>query len=191
METDLSLSMILQHLEVSLIPWLIVMVVGGGLGYFFAILFRKWFQDHQRVLNLLVLLPWRSVAIWIALVVIYSPLMVWQFGLGTIAGSVAVGVALSSLMIPWITTTLVRSWYPLSTIGKILSIVRLSAILSIALPVFLNIGMGYFISRGSFDLEIQKMTLGYEVVGAMLLGTDIVLGIIQFALSDTHIHHNG
>ena len=36
METDLSLSMILQHLEVSLIPWLIVMVVGGGLGYFFA-----------------------------------------------------------------------------------------------------------------------------------------------------------
>lgn len=191
METDLSLSMILQHLEVSLIPWLIVMVVGGGLGYFFAILFRKWFQDHQRVLNLLVLLPWRSVAIWIALVVIYSPLMVWQFGLGTIAGSVAVGVALSSLMIPWITTTLVRSWVPLSTIGKILSIVRLSAILSIALPVFLNIGMGYFISRGSFDLEIQKMTLGYEVVGAMLLGTDIVLGIIQFALSDTHIHHNG
>ena len=191
METDLTLSMILQHLEVSLIPWLIVMVVGGGLGYFFAILFRKWFQDHQRVLNLLVLLPWRSVAIWIALVVIYSPLMVWQFGLGTIAGSVAVGVALSSLMIPWITTTLVRSWVPLSTIGKILSIVRLSAILSIALPVFLNIGMGYFISRGSFDLEIQKMTLGYEVVGAMLLGTDIVLGIIQFALSDTHIHHNG
>ena len=191
METDLSLSMILQHLEVSLIPWLIVMVVGGGLGYFFAILFRKWFQDHKRVLNLLVLLPWRSVAIWIALVVIYSPLMVWQFGLGTIAGSVAVGVALSSLMIPWITTTLVRSWVPLSTIGKILSIVRLSAILSIALPVFLNIGMGYFISRVSFDLEIQKMTLGYEVVGAMLLGTDIVLGIIQFALSDTHIHHNG
>jgi len=191
METDLTLSMILQHLEVSLIPWLIVMVVGGGLGYFFAILFRKWFQDHQRVLNLLVLLPWRSVAIWIALVVIYSPLMVWQFGLGTIAGSVAVGVALSSLMIPWITTTLVRSWVPLSTIGKILSIVRLSAILSIALPVFLNIGMGYFISQGSFDLEIQKMTLGYEVVGAMLLGTDIVLGIIQFALSDTHIHHNG
>ena len=46
METDLSLSMILQHLEVSLIPWLIVMVVGGGLGYFFAILLRKWFQDH-------------------------------------------------------------------------------------------------------------------------------------------------
>ena len=191
METDLTLSMILQHLEVSLIPWLIVMVVAGGLGYVFAILLRKWFQGHQRVLNLLVLLPWRSVAIWIALVVIYSPLMVWQFGLGTIAGSVAVGVALSSLMIPWITTTLVRSWVPLSTIGKILSIVRLSAILSIALPVFLNIGMGYFISRGSFDLEIQKMTLGYEVVGAMLLGTDIVLGIIQFALSDTHIHHNG
>ena len=191
METDLTLSMILQHLEVSLIPWLIVMVVAGGLGYVFAILLRKWFQGHQRVLNLLVLLPWRSVAIWIALVVIYSPLMVWQFGLGTIAGSVAVGVALSSLIIPWITTTLVRSWVPLSTIGKILSIVRLSAILSIALPVFLNIGMGYFISRGSFDLEIQKMTLGYEVVGAMLLGTDIVLGIIQFALSDTHIHHNG
>jgi len=183
MDANLTLSLIWEHLGVSLIPWLIIMLVGGGLGYLFATLFRHWFRGHPRSFHLIVLLPWRSISILIALVVVNTPLMVWNFGLGTLSASLAIGVALSVLFIPWITSTLLYSWLPINMLGKVFSIVRTSIILSLVLPVFLQTGVGYFIYQVSFAQDLSKMTLGYEVVGAMLLGADLLIGVIQYTLA--------
>lgn len=182
MEPSLTLQLILQHLSVSLIPWLIIMVIGGGLGYGFSFLIHRWLYDHKWLLNILVFLPWRSVIIWIALVAIHSPLMIWQFGLGPISASVAIGIALCVFIIPSITVILLQSLYPPSSLGKIMSIARTSAILSIALVVLLDTGMGYYILRVSSSLGFQKIILAYLVVGAMMLGIDLVLGFIQIAV---------
>jgi hypothetical protein len=174
-ETDLTGSRILVHLGISLVPWLIVMLAGGGLGYLVATLLRRWFQGHPRALDRMVLLPWRSIAILIALVMVNTPLMMWYFGLGTLSASIATGVALSVLFVPWMTSAFLHLWYPASPFRKIGSIVRTSAILAIVLPVFLQMGVGYFIYQTSGTPE---MTLGYEVVGAMMVGVDLISGIL-------------
>ncbi len=189
MEPNLSVPLVLQHLYISLIPWLVVMILGGGFGYGFASLLRKWLEGRQSWLNSLSLLPWRSLVTWTAIVVIDSPLMVWKFGLGTPSGSITVGIALGMFIVPWVTYTLLRSWFPLNTPGKLLVIARVAAILSIALQVFLNTGMGYFIAQASYALDLPKMSLGYTVVGVMLFGVDLLFGMIQFAVFSWEASH--
>lgn len=182
METDLTLSRILAHLGLSLVPWLIVMLAGGGIGYLLAILFRRWFQGHPRAFDLMVFLPWRSIAVLIALVAINTPFTIWNFGLDPLSTSVTIGVALSVLFVPWITSIFLYSEYPISTRRKVLSLVRTFTILSIVLPVFLQAGVGYFIYQVSFNLDTPNMILGYEVVGAMMLGVDLIVGLVQYVL---------
>jgi hypothetical protein len=192
METNLTLEMILEQLEVSLIPWLIVTVLSLGLGYGLAALLRHWFLGRPRTSHWLELLPWRSVAIWIALIAVNTPITMIQFGLGSVTGGiVGVGVALGSFMIPWVTAEFLHAWFPLSTREKIFSVVRMAAILSMVFPVFLIFGMGFFIYVSNEDVGFpQKMILAYEVLGAMLLATEIVLGIVQFAISGRLIQRN-
>lgn len=175
METDLTVSHILVHLGISLVPWGIVTLAGGGLGYLAAILLRRWFQGHPHALEASVLLPWRSIAILIALVMVNTPLMIWYFGLGTLSASIATGVALGVLFVPWITSAFLHSWYPTSPPRKIGAIVRTSAILAIVLPVFLQMGVGYFIYQTSGTPE---MIVGYEVVAVMMVGVDLIGGIL-------------
>ena len=184
METNLTFPLILEHLGVSLIPWLIVMPAGGGFGYLLAVLFLRWFKGRQRAFDLMALLPWRSIAIFIALVVINTPFMVWKFGIGLLAPSLSIGVALFVLFVPFIAHTLLNSWHPISAREKVVSIVRTFAILSLALSVFLQTtGMGYLIYRVSSELDFPKLILGYEVIGVMLLGADLIIGLIQYALT--------
>lgn len=178
METNLTVALILAHLGASFVPWIIVMLAGGGLGYLLATLLRRWFQGHPRALDLMVLLPWRSIAMWIALVMIDTPWMIWVFGLGTRSTIIAIGMALAALFVPWMTSAFLHGWYPASPLRQIGSVVRTSAILAIVLPVFLQAGMGYFIDRVSFDLDTSKMILGYEVLGMMMVGVDLIGGIL-------------
>jgi len=64
-----------------------------------------------------------------------------------------------------------------------MSVARTSAVLSIALVVILSTtGMGYYIHEVSDALDIQRMSIAYGVVAAMLLGVDLVFGLIQLAL---------
>lgn len=181
MDLELNLSLNLYHLLVSLIPWGIATVVGGGLGYVLAVLLRRWFQNHPHGINYLVLLPWRSIVIWVAHVLIYSPsFLIWQFGLGPFSTGLTVGIVLSLLIIPTSVRVFMRSIFPPNLKEDAISIVRLAAILSIVLTVFLNDGVGYYLNRASSTNDFQKMGLGYEIVGVMLLGIDLLFGLIQF-----------
>lgn len=182
MEPELTLQLILQHLIVSLVPWSVAMLVAGGLGYAFASSIRRWGSSHTARIRFLEFLPWRSVSVWIALINIYSPLSVWQLGIGVISAGVAIGVTLSLFIIVWTTFTLLQTWYPNTILEKILSIARLSAITSIALAVFLSAGMGYYISQVTSANDVQKMFLGYAVVGAMMLGVDILFGLVEHVI---------
>ena len=83
------------------------MLVGGGLGYLFATLFRHWFQGHPRSFHLIVL---ASVEIYCDTNLTscggqYPPNDL-EFWSSTLSASLAIGVALSVLFIPWITSTL-------------------------------------------------------------------------------------
>jgi hypothetical protein len=186
MGPDLTLQLILQHFSVALIPWLIMMPAGAGLGYALAGLIRRQISAHTWILKTLVFLPWRAVAIWIALVDINSFLLIWWLGLGILSASVTVAIALGLLITPLVTLTLLQAWYPPSLSERIMSVARTSAVFSIALVVILlTSGMGYYINQVSAALDIQKMIIAYGVVAAMLLGVDILFGMIQAALLTT------
>ncbi len=190
-ELTLTLPIVLQHLQVALIPWLIVMLAGGGLSYLLSRPLRSWVNDHPRAPRFLTLIPWRSATIWSALVVIQSPWVIFSFGLGTFSASLSLGIALGLLIIPWLLAASLRSWYRTGTYEKgfsnpnaiewesLLNIVRLSAILSIVLVVFLQAGMGYFIWRSSSTNDFSKMFQGYEVVGLMMVVVDFIFGVIH------------
>lgn len=185
METNLTGLNILEYVGVSLIPWVIALIIGGGLGYLFAILFRGWFKRHPRVINLIMLLPWRSITIFICLVIAHSPFLVWNFGIGSLTAGIGIGMALFVLFVPWVTHTYLNSWYPANMRVKFISLVRTFTILSLAIPVlFQTAGMGYLINKAISVLDVPSVRLGYSVVGVMMLGADLIFGLIQFALVD-------
>ena len=184
MDANLTLSLIWEHLGVSLIPWLIFMLVGGGLGYLFATLFRHWFQGHPRSFHLIVLLPWRSIVILTTLVVVNTPLMIWNFGLGTLSASLAIGVALRVLIhsldyeyTPLFMASHQYAWKGIFGCSNIhYSFSGLSCLSANWSGIFHLPGI--LCAR-----SLSKMTLGYEMVGAMLLGTDLLIGVIQYTLA--------
>ncbi len=85
------ISVIGQHLLISILPWLIGTVVGGGLGYACAIVARSVVSTHPGLRRAVMLLPWRTIAVTLTLVALLSPLTVEHFGLGLEAGQVSVG----------------------------------------------------------------------------------------------------
>ena len=201
-ELTLTLPMVLQHLQVALIPWFIVILMGGGLNYQLSGPLRSWVNHHPRATRFLTLIPWRSATIWAALVVIQSPWFTFSFGLGTFSASISLGIALGLLILPWLVSASLHSSNQASTYEKgfsnpkaiqresLLNMVRLSAILSIVLVVFLQAGMGYFIWRSSAANDFAKMIQGYEVVGLMMLVVDFIFGVIHLSFSPRSIALN-
>jgi hypothetical protein len=184
MQTNLTWFIFLQHLGVSLIPWLIVLLVGGGLGYLLATLFHRWFKHHPGAEEIMVLFPWRSLAIFAAFAVIHSSLMAWNFGLPTLVTSNSIAVELFVLFVPWVTYTFLNSWHPAGTRSQVFSLIRTFTVLSLVLPVFLQTaGLGYYIYMAAYWFNVPHVTLGYEVVGAMMFGADLIIGLIQYLLA--------
>ena len=188
MDRTITLEIVLSHLIVSLIPFLISIFLGVSIGYFIARLIRNLIRTHPNVMPFLVLLPWRSIASWAALVTIYSPfvmftwLFILHYGLGMVPIGISTGLVLLILIIPWSIDAFLKSAYQPDNIRKIFSIFRLSAILSLTIPTFSEIGMGYFVSRSNSSADFQNMKLGYGTVGVLMVVVDILLGFIQLII---------
>jgi hypothetical protein len=182
MEPTLSFVDVLEHLEISLIPWIAALIIGGGLGYLIAILIRRAVQRFPRIRTFLILFPWRSVIAWIALVAISSPVLLIKYGLGP-RSQIATNVTVLFLIVfPWSIQTFLGSWFPSAGGEKAFSIARTLGVLSLTITTILRFGIGIYIERGASLGDLTIMSRGFGIVGVLLLVLDILLGLIQLVV---------
>jgi len=183
MEPTLNFTNILYHLVISLLPWIIAMIAGGGLGYIIALLIKRLTDNHPGSQPLLILFPWRAILAWVALVAISSPILVFQFGLGLNYQIATNSIVLSMMFIPWAAHYFLHVQIPSTRSESVLSIARTMAVLSIVITSILDFGLGFYLRDVSSLGDVQQMNIVFGIEGAILLGIDILLGFFQLLVT--------
>ncbi len=178
---------VLYHLASTFIPWLIMMILGGTLGYLLAFFLRKWIHRSLRLLLSLTFFPWRSIASSSALVAISSPLVIITFGLGSLSTLITVGVTLLVFIVPITAQVFLFTSYPLSQSQRLFSFARTLAVLATALPVLFHMGIGNPIDWALSSNNEQQAYEYYGITCGMMLLLDILLGTIIFILNKSNL----
>lgn len=179
---DILAKAIVEYLLTSSIPWLIGVVVGGGLGVLCAHGMRALSSARPALRRPLALLPWRTLVMGL-LMVAWSPLIVSLLGLGPVAGGVIVGGSVCILAVAFTATTLVENWYPSPLGARLIGGARTLAVASGLIAVGAGqMGGGElgFLLRWAFMLS--KRGLMWQVVLVVLalaLVLDLALGLAQ------------
>jgi hypothetical protein len=176
-----------QHLLISLLPWLAGVVGGGGLGYACALGARSLLSSRPGLRGPLMLLPWRTVALTLALLSIFVPILV---GLGTMAGATIVGLLAFLLALPFTVVTLLEHWYPAGLGVRLIAGVRTLGTASVAVAaatatVTGSGGAGALIFQGMRTLDSYQLLGGLSIVVLLALIIDVLLGGLQLVLSYT------
>ena len=173
----------LDHLLISLVPWLAGMVVGGGLGYACALVARSLFSTLPGLRRASMLLPWRTVAVTLALVALVSPIIVVRVGLGRVAGMISVGIFVFVFALPFTIGTLLEHWYPSPLVVRLITGARTLATASVAVAIAGRLtgsgGAGALIFQGMRLLDYPQMLRGFLLVVLLALVIDVLLGALQ------------
>jgi ABC-type nitrate/sulfonate/bicarbonate transport system permease component len=175
------MSIVREHLLVSLAPWLAGVVVGGVLGYACTLVARRLFSTRPGWRRTSMLLPWRTVAVTLPLL---SPLIVVFVGLGTMAGAVMVGLFVFLFALPLTVITLLEQWYPWPLVVRLIARARTLATASVAVaavgpPSVGSGGAGVLIFGGMGLLDYPQMLRGFSIVVLLALMVDVLLGALQ------------
>jgi len=183
------INIFLDHLLISLVPWLAGIVVGGGLGYACALVARSLFSALPRLRRVSMLLPWRTVAVTLALVALVSPIIVIRVGLGRVAGTISVGIFVFVFALPFTVGTLLEHWYPSPLVVRLITGARTLATASVAVAIVGRLagsgGAGALIFQGMRLLDYPQMFRGFSIVALLALIIDVLLGALQLLFSRT------
>lgn len=183
------ISVIGQHLLISILPWLIGTVVGGGLGYACALVARSVVSTHPGLRRAAMLLPWRTIAVTLTLVALLSPLTVEHFGLGLEAGQVSVGFFVFVFALPLTVGTFLDHWSPSPLVIRLIAKARMLALVSVAVAVMTYLmgsgGAGTLIWQGMQNLDNAQLLKGFSIVAVLALVVDVLLGTLQLVFSRT------
>jgi ABC-type proline/glycine betaine transport system permease subunit len=179
----------LDHLLISLVPWLAGIVVGGGLGYACALVARSLFSTRPGLRRASMLLPWRTIAMTLALALL-SPFVPILVGLGTVAGATMVALFVFLFALPFTISTLLEYWHPSPLVVRLIAGARILAAASVAVAAFTPMvagsgGAGVLIFEGWRLLDYPQVLRGFSLVILLALMIDILLGALQLALSRT------
>jgi hypothetical protein len=176
-----------EHLLISLVPWLVGAIVGGGLGYACALVARKLFSTFPGLRKASMLLPWRTAAVALPLL---SPLVAIPAGLGIVTGAVMVGLFVFLFALPFTVITLLEQWYPSPLVVRFIARARTLGTASVAVaavgpPVAGGGGAGVLIFGGMRLLDYAQMLRGFSIVVFLALTSDILLGVLQLLFART------
>jgi ABC-type proline/glycine betaine transport system permease subunit len=178
-------SVLTQHLLISLLPWLVGLIVAGGLGTIWAPVARSLFSRFPSLQSASMLLPWRTVALSLSLL---SPLVVTRVGLGAVAAGTVVGLFVFLLALPFTVVVRLKKGYSSPLIvhfvagGRTLAVASVVAA-AVAAPLTGGGGAGSLIFGGMRALDYAQMLRGFAVLVILALMIDLVLGALQLLLS--------
>lgn len=185
----MNVSIVSEHLLISIVPWLIGVVVGGGLGYACALVVRRAISYHPGLCQAALLLPWRTVAVVLGLIVLMSRLTVERLGMGVLAGQVSMGFFILVFALPFTVSTLLEYWSPSALVVRLISKARMLALVSVAVAVMASWwgsgGAGVLIWQGLRNLDDAQLFRGFSIVAIWALIIDVLLGALQLVFSRT------
>jgi ABC-type proline/glycine betaine transport system permease subunit len=190
---DISATSVLEHLLISLIPWLIGIAVGGALGVLCALGMRALLAARPTLRRLWVLLPWRTLVMGL-LVVVWSPFIVSLLGIGPFTGGVMVAGSVSLLSAAFAATTLHEYRYPSPLGSRLIAGARTLAVGSGLIAAGVGLigggGLGYSILEAARLSQYGVMWKGLLAVLALALVLDLMLGLVQM-ISLQYSEHSG
>ena len=176
---------LLSHAILSFLPGLFGIILGFGSGFLIAREILLVLPQTQ--LKRLIVLPWRTGVLTLELLVMASPIIIRQIGIGTNAGWVTMGLALFFLALPYGggAVTSVRYSSPLTL--KMMAGLRTLLIASVALALIVGLQSGAGGAGGLFWSGGGEQTLfqGFLIVFILALIVDIGIGAIQYTVKLT------
>lgn len=178
---------LVQHFLISLVPWLVGVIIGSGMGYACALLVRRLLTALPGLRRPSMLLPWRTVAVTLLLL---SPAVPVFVGLEMVAGGVIVGLFVLLSALPFTVVTLLDHWYGSPVLLRLSGGARTLAAASVAVAsVTITVGggggAGWLIFEGMRLLDYPAMLRGFSIVFLLALMSDILLGALQLLSSYT------
>jgi len=187
----------LNHLLLSIVPWIAGGLIGGGLGYLLALAIRP-LQARAGLYRGLRLLPWRTIAFVLAAMAVYAAYPVFLL-LGpvlrsTLPGSgflvhalVTISFSVLVLALPFTTSIIAGYWFPPSLGERLVAGARTLGVASVVLALTAShwgvSGAGRLIEIGSREFDNSEVGLGYGIVISIALLVDLMMGVIQMVIA--------
>jgi ABC-type nitrate/sulfonate/bicarbonate transport system permease component len=182
----MELKTILEHILLTLVPWLVGMVIGGGLGVVVALIARFLFSTVPALRWLSMVVPWRTVLTGL-LVVVWSPMIVVWLGIGPLAGGVMVGLVVLLLATAFTGYVLVEHWHPTPVMVQLIALARnlgvLCSMIVVGAGFFGGGGVGAVMMQGMMLLRRELFWQGVLVVVGTALLLDLGLGLLQLTVA--------
>jgi len=181
----MNLSVLAQHLLISLLPWLVAVVIAGGLGTLWALAARSLFSRVPAWRRASMLLPWRTAAVSLPLL---TPFVATRVGLGPVAAGIAVGLFVFLFALPLTVVVRLEKRYPALPLVRFIAGIRTLAAASVAVaaavaPAVGGGGAGFLITEGMRALDYGQMSGGFFAVVILALVIDLALGAAQMLFS--------
>jgi hypothetical protein len=179
------LSVLGEHLLISLVPWLVGGIAAAGLGTACALAARGLFFAHPGLRSASMVLPWRTVAVTVP---VLFPLIPVVLGLGTLAGATMVALFVFLFAVPFTASTLLEHWVPSPLVVRLIGGFRTLATASVAVGAWTSMvagsgGAGVLIFREGWQLlDYSQVLRGLWVVALLALLADMLLGVLQCLL---------
>ena len=181
-------TVLVQHLLISLVPWLGGVVVGGGLGYICALVGRRLFSARPGLRRLSMLLPWRTIVVNLLLLYSVFPIILRLIGVPVRSGVPAQAAIVCLWVLPlafaFTAVVLFESWYSSPLVVRLIAGVRTLATASVAVAAATQRAAG----RGSIGVSLYPT--GYPQVISTLstvvlltLMVDVLIGALQLPFS--------
>jgi len=178
----MDISRVVEHFLMSLLPWIVGVIVGGGLGAICGLILRFLFSSLPRGRWLLALFPWRTIVMGL-LAVVWTPFIVARLGFGPTAGGVMVGLSVLLLGLVSIGGVLIEYWHPSPLIVRLIGVVRTLLTGAVVLAVGAGFvgggGVGLVMIKGIRIFEYGMVWAGVGAVVGLLLIFDLVFGVPQ------------
>lgn len=172
-----------EHFWLTTIPWFIGIVCGGGMGYLISRILRPFWEARSTFRSVLIIAPWRTLAVFLLLLTVRSPFLFRYFGLGQATAVawlsifsflLALGMAISLFFTPpEIKTRVVQG----------ISLTRTLAVVLSPAAIIANDagagGAGEMINQGLLMLDPNLFFNGILIVVFVSASLDILLGVIQ------------
>jgi hypothetical protein len=180
-----SVTMIFQHLVISLLAWLTGTLVGSVLGYGCALIVNWLYSALPSLARFMILLPWRTVLIRALLLISFIPIV---FGLGPVSSFIVVGLLILQLAVPLSAAVFLQEWHPSSYRSRLLGVMRSLAVFAPILTLYAGmIDSGTMLSgifvRGIQSADTATIHSALWAVFLMALGLDVLIGAAQMALT--------
>jgi hypothetical protein len=184
---EMTVSIILEHLLVSLGAWAVGVIVGGGLGILIALKVRTLFIAAPHLRRFSMFIPWRTVVLNL-LIIPWTPASIPLVGFGSASVWLNTSLAMFLFAMPFTTSLLLERWYPSPFAIRLMAGLRTLATASLVAAALAGLnggyGIGWYMLQSLFALDYGSLLRECLILASVVLILDVLLGIVQLIVAN-------